>query len=104
MVEFSAREEVLLRFSLKEALFKAIHPVVERFIGLRDVEIHPCDDGTAEICFHRDTTPSIIYDFPCGDGGWKFVDVDAAHCFMYEARWIKLCDSYIISAVKMIRV
>ncbi|CAM9623977.1 unnamed protein product, partial [Ectocarpus fasciculatus] len=44
---FVSVEEVLLRFSLKEALFKAVHPVVERFIGMRDVEIDPHNDGTA---------------------------------------------------------
>lgn len=99
MVEFSAREEVLLRFSLKEALFKAVHPVVERFIGMRDVEIDPHNDGTAVIRFTSHNTAPV-----CVDGSWKVVELDANYSFKYDAQWIKLCDKNIITAVRMTRV
>lgn len=39
--------EVLLRLSLKEALYKAIDPFVQRFVGFREVEAWPELDGSA---------------------------------------------------------
>lgn len=33
----SAESEVLLRFSLKEGLYKAIHPFVRRYVGFLEV-------------------------------------------------------------------
>jgi enterobactin synthetase component D len=43
----SRRRAVLLRFSLKEALYKAIAPLARRWIGFREVEAWPEDDGRA---------------------------------------------------------
>ena len=42
-------EQVLLRFSLKEALYKAIDPTVRRYVGFQEVEVTPHSDGTATI-------------------------------------------------------
>lgn len=41
------RRALLLRFSLKEALYKALDPWVERYVGFLEVEARPIDDGTA---------------------------------------------------------
>lgn len=41
------RREVLLRFSLKEALYKALDPFVQRYVGFHEVEVRPRVDGGA---------------------------------------------------------
>jgi enterobactin synthetase component D len=40
---------VTLRFSIKEAIYKAIDPWVRRYVGFREVELDVHDDGTAEV-------------------------------------------------------
>lgn len=42
-------EEVLLRFSLKECVYKAMHPLISQFVGFQEAEIQPHDDGTATV-------------------------------------------------------
>lgn len=44
-------EEVLLRFSYKEAVYKAIHPFLKRSVDFSEVEVDPLQDGTAKINF-----------------------------------------------------
>eukprot|EP00934_Nitzschia_sp_Nitz4_P004685 Nitzschia sp. Nitz4//scaffold58_size112336//99354//100497//NITZ4_004050-RA/size112336-augustus-gene-0.25-mRNA-1//-1//CDS//3329555040//4675//frame0 len=58
----SRDEEVLLRFSLKEAVYKAIHPVVNRYVGFQQVEVQPFNDGTATCCWNF---PSIWIPSSC---------------------------------------
>jgi enterobactin synthetase component D len=43
-----SQRDMLIRFSLKEALYKAIDPTVQRYVGFHEVEVDPSDDGTAE--------------------------------------------------------
>lgn len=43
------REEVLLRFSAKEALYKVLDPTMRRFIGFHEVSVDPSSDGTTEV-------------------------------------------------------
>jgi len=42
-------EEVLLRFSLKECVYKAMHPIICQWVGFQEAEITPHDDGTATV-------------------------------------------------------
>lgn len=42
-------EEVLLRFSLKECVYKAMHPLICQWVGFQEAEITPHDDGTATV-------------------------------------------------------
>jgi 4'-phosphopantetheinyl transferase EntD len=44
--------EVLLRFSAKEAVYKAIDPFVRRYVGFKEVCVSPRADGTAEVRDH----------------------------------------------------
>jgi phosphopantetheinyl transferase (holo-ACP synthase) len=44
-------EEVTLRFSMKEAVFKALNPLVKRYISFLEVEVWPKEDGSAVINF-----------------------------------------------------
>jgi enterobactin synthetase component D len=49
-LDASARaREVLLRFSAKEAVYKALDPFVHRYVGFREVAVSPLGDGTARV-------------------------------------------------------
>jgi enterobactin synthetase component D / holo-[acyl-carrier protein] synthase len=41
--------EVLLRFSAKEAVYKALDPFVRRYVGFREIALSPRADGTAPV-------------------------------------------------------
>lgn len=58
----SVEEEVLLRFSFKEAIYKAIHPFIPRSIDFAEVEVQPLDDGRANISFMLKTGENFEYD------------------------------------------
>jgi 4'-phosphopantetheinyl transferase EntD len=45
----SAAEEVLLRFSLKESVYKAMHPLICQFVSFQEAELQPLADGTAKV-------------------------------------------------------
>lgn len=42
----------MLRFSIKESIYKAIHPLICQFVGFQEVQVQPFQNGTAEIDFH----------------------------------------------------
>ncbi len=42
-------EQVLLRFSVKEAIYKAIDPFVRRYVGFQEVAVQPRPDGTVAV-------------------------------------------------------
>jgi 4'-phosphopantetheinyl transferase EntD len=46
--------EVLLRFSAKEAIYKALDPFVHRFVGFKEVSVVPLSDGRADVRLHFD--------------------------------------------------
>lgn len=41
--------EVVLRFSAKEALYKAVDPFVRRYVGFKEVAVTPHPDGSADV-------------------------------------------------------
>ncbi len=41
--------EVLLRFSAKESIYKALDPYVGRYVGFAEAEVTPLADGTAKV-------------------------------------------------------
>ena len=45
----SSEQEVLLRFSLKEAVYKSLDPYVGRYVGFKEVAVKPLSSGRAEI-------------------------------------------------------
>lgn len=47
-------EEVLLRFSLKEAIYKAAHPILRQYVGFQEAEVTPHLDGTASCTWFLD--------------------------------------------------
>jgi enterobactin synthetase component D len=40
---------ILLRFSIKESIYKALDPYVHRYVGFQEAEVHPDLQGTAEV-------------------------------------------------------
>ena len=48
---YSLEEETLLIFSFKEAVYKAMHPFLERSVDFSEVEIEPHPDGSAKVTF-----------------------------------------------------
>lgn len=49
MAEDERAREVLLRFSAKEAIYKALDPFVRRYVGFLEVALTPRPDGTAVV-------------------------------------------------------
>jgi 4'-phosphopantetheinyl transferase EntD len=47
--ELDEEAQVLLRFSFKEAVYKALHPWLCRYIGFQECSVRPRKDGSAEI-------------------------------------------------------
>jgi 4'-phosphopantetheinyl transferase EntD len=45
----SADEEVLLRFSAKEAIYKAMHPLICQYVGFLQAETQPLNDGALKV-------------------------------------------------------
>jgi enterobactin synthetase component D len=54
--------EVLLRFSAKEAVYKALDPYVRRYVGFLEIAVSPRQDGTALVTSHLPETegPFVI--------------------------------------------
>jgi 4'-phosphopantetheinyl transferase EntD len=42
----SRDEEVLLRFSIKESIYKAMHPLICQYVGFQEAEVQPQADGS----------------------------------------------------------
>jgi 4'-phosphopantetheinyl transferase EntD len=70
-------EDVLLRFSFKEAVYKALHAYLPRAIDFSEVEVFPKADGSAELRFLL-------------KGGEQFP---------YEASWQRYLDRYWLTCV-----
>lgn len=49
------KEEVLLRFSLKEAIYKAAHPLLNQYVSFQEAEVTPYPDGTASCTWLLDS-------------------------------------------------
>ncbi len=51
---------ILLRFALKEAIYKALHPHLHRFVGFQEASVSLDLDGTAEVTLHlEEPAPSL---------------------------------------------
>ncbi len=48
-------EEVMLRFSLKEAIYKAAHPLLCQYVSFQEAEVTPHEDGTASCTWLLDS-------------------------------------------------
>jgi enterobactin synthetase component D len=57
----TVEEDVMLRFSFKEAVYKAVHPYVQRYVEFKEVEVFPRSDGTAKVNFLLSTGEQFDY-------------------------------------------
>jgi phosphopantetheine--protein transferase-like protein len=47
--EGKRRREVVLHFSIKEALYKAINPIIGRYISFQEATVHPHPEGSVDV-------------------------------------------------------
>jgi 4'-phosphopantetheinyl transferase EntD len=73
--------EVLLRFSAKEAIYKALDPFVRRYVGFGEVAVSPLPDGSARV------TPDLR------DGEGPFV---------IEVRWRRF-EGVVLTTARVVR-
>jgi len=72
--EVTSDEEVLLRFSLKESVYKAMHPLICQFVGFQEAEIKPHDDGTATVTLNLKN--GMHKTFKRVEAHWRRIDGD----------------------------
>jgi enterobactin synthetase component D len=79
--ERARRIEMLTRFSLKEALYKALDPFVQRYVGFLEVEARRSADGTAsfELALTNGEGPFDV------DGAWSITN-DPMPCVLTSVR------------------
>lgn len=79
--EEARRREILARFSFKEALYKALDPFVQRYVGFLEVEVRRNDDGTAafELALAKNEGPFDV------DGVWTML-TDPMPCVLTSVR------------------
>jgi phosphopantetheine--protein transferase-like protein len=71
--------EVLLRFSLKEAIYKAVHPLINEYVKFHEAEVTPWEDGTAT-CI------------------WNLKSGSHNSLLTVEANWRRLDDDYFLTS------
>jgi phosphopantetheine--protein transferase-like protein len=52
LADAARQAEVRLRFSAKEAVYKALDPFVRRYVGFQEVAVTPRPDGSARVVMH----------------------------------------------------
>lgn len=70
----SREEEVLLRFSLKESLYKAMHPLICQRVGFLEAEVTPHSNGTASIWFNLESGAHDEFDHSKTTAHWRRVE------------------------------
>lgn len=80
----SIDEDVMLRFSFKEAIFKAIHPYLARSVDFNEVEVFPKENGEAEIRFRLNTNENSV--FMCRAAWYRYQHEDGMEYFITYAR------------------
>jgi len=76
---------VLLRFSLKEAFYKAIHPLICQYVGFQEAEVTPHPDGTATVKWNLKS--GAHKRFQSVSGHWRRIDE-----FFLSSACVTLCD------------
>jgi len=69
----SSEEEVMLRFSLKESVYKAMHPILCQYVGFQEAEITPFPDGTAEVMLNLTSNAHEQLGIVVQSASWKKV-------------------------------
>ena len=82
----TAEEEVLLRFSVKEALYKAMHPLICQYVGFMEAECQPLADGSVDVQLNLISGGHMA--FASVAAHWRLVQLDngGAEYFLTTAR------------------
>jgi len=64
--------EVMVRFSLKESIYKAMHPIICQKVGWREVEVTPHSNGTATVNFR--IANNAHHQFESVTAHWRLLD------------------------------
>ena len=67
----NADQEVLLRFSVKEALYKAMHPLICQYVGFQEAETQPLANGTVQVALNL--TSQAHHGFDSVSAHWRTV-------------------------------
>jgi 4'-phosphopantetheinyl transferase EntD len=57
MITLTSPNDLLLSSSLKEAIYKAVHPLLSQYVGFQEAEVVPHADGTASCTWYLETGP-----------------------------------------------
>lgn len=67
-------EEVLLRFSLKEAIYKAMHPLICQYVTFQEAEIRPLPDGKVDAQLNLKSGDQALFESVSAD--WQVLECD----------------------------
>jgi enterobactin synthetase component D len=70
MPERLRRREVVLRFSLKEALYKAVNPIIGRYVSFQEASTHPHGDGSVTVSLALSKGEGPFH----AEGRWSEID------------------------------
>ncbi|KAL7532945.1 hypothetical protein ACHAXR_004946 [Thalassiosira sp. AJA248-18] len=70
----SSEEEVMLRFSLKESVYKAMHPILCQYVGFQEAEVTPLSNGTAQITLNLTSGDHERLGIVVQSTSWKKID------------------------------
>jgi enterobactin synthetase component D len=73
------RREIVLHFSIKESLYKAVNPLIGRYVSFQEATVHPRPDGSV----------SVRLDLSKGEGP-----------FFAEARWSEI-DGHLLTTAQV---
>ena len=69
-----ALDLILIMQSLKESVYKAMHPLICQFVGFQEAEIKPHDDGTATVTLNMKN--GMHKTFKRVEAHWRRIDGD----------------------------
>eukprot|EP00584_Thalassiosira_punctigera_P004861 CAMPEP_0172528720 /NCGR_PEP_ID=MMETSP1067-20121228/3016_1 /TAXON_ID=265564 ORGANISM="Thalassiosira punctigera, Strain Tpunct2005C2" /NCGR_SAMPLE_ID=MMETSP1067 /ASSEMBLY_ACC=CAM_ASM_000444 /LENGTH=457 /DNA_ID=CAMNT_0013312677 /DNA_START=173 /DNA_END=1546 /DNA_ORIENTATION=+ len=72
-IGISSQEEVLLRFSLKESVYKAMHPIICQYVGFQEAEVTPFQNGTAQVILNLTSKSHEQLGVVVRSASWKTV-------------------------------
>ncbi|KAL7463326.1 hypothetical protein ACHAXS_003709 [Conticribra weissflogii] len=73
-IGISKGEEVMLRFSLKESVYKAMHPILCEYVGFQEAEITPLPDGTATVVLNLASQSHLRLGMVVQTASWKRIN------------------------------
>ena len=95
------QQDIMLRFSFKESVFKAIHPFLARSVDFTEVQVFPTLSCTPKDAQAGELSGSAKIDFLLTGSDGEKMNVDTTHLdlqFSYEAYWCQH-EEYFITAV-----